>query len=131
MSTFKGGCHCGAVRYEAQGEPQISIHCYCRQCQHLTGAGHASSFALSPAAVTLSGKLSYYTLTADGSNLVDSGFCTTCGSPILKKSSGYPDMVFFHAASLDDPAQFKPQKVVYTATAQPWDLIDPALEQLN
>ena len=39
---IEGGCLCGAVRYGAKAKPIFAIHCYCRQCQHITGAGHAS-----------------------------------------------------------------------------------------
>ncbi len=36
-----------------------------------------------------------------------------------------PDLLFLHDSSLDDPTAFKPQMVVYTDQAAPWDLIDP------
>jgi len=62
---------------------------------------------------------------------VSSGFCPTCGSPILKKSSGYPELLFINAATLDDPSLFKPQKVVWIISGkQPWDYVDPSLEVL-
>jgi hypothetical protein len=36
-------------------------------------------------------------------------------------------MVAVTAASLDDPRRFVPQFIVYTSSAQPWDVVDPAL----
>jgi len=32
-----------------------------------------------------------------------------------------------HAASLDDPARFRPQVVTYHGRAHGWDRVDPAL----
>ena len=32
-----GGCYCGALRYEVEGEPMMRIQCHCRECQHITG----------------------------------------------------------------------------------------------
>ena len=28
-----GGCHCGAIRYEVEGEPQHSALCHCSDCR--------------------------------------------------------------------------------------------------
>lgn len=128
MSQYEGGCSCGAIRYELRSEPQFSFHCQCRQCQRITGTGHASQFMVPRGTVTLRGKLTYYELRADSGNTVRSGFCPTCGSPILKTSAGHPEAMFFHAASLDDPTRFKPQKIVWSSGAQPWDYVDPNLE---
>jgi len=80
--------------------------------------------------VQIDGKVSYFDQTADGGNIKSSGFCSVCGAPVVAKSSGYPDSLFFHAATLDDPGQFRPQKVVYHTSSQPWDYIDPSLDVL-
>jgi hypothetical protein len=125
--TTTGGCQCGAVRYRAEPDPGFSIICCCRQCQRITGAGHAAQFALPAAAVRISGALTRFKLVADSGNMVESAFCGTCGSPVLKTSSGFPDLIFFHAATLDDPAVYRPSAVVWHASQQPWDHFDPSL----
>ena len=130
MNKYEGGCACGAIRYEVRAEPKLSFHCHCRQCQRITGTGHASQFMVPKEAVTIHGKLTFYGLNADSGNTVSSGFCPTCGSPILKKSTGYPEVLFVHAGSLHDPALFKPQKIVWGASKQPWDYLDPTLKTL-
>src|SRR5438132_10978645 len=129
MDKSSGGCACGSVRYEVRGAPLLSMHCQCRQCQRITGAGHASMFGMPGAAVSLSGELATFELRADSGNAVTSGFCPTCGSPIMKRSAGLPDMLFLHAASLDDPSRFAPSVVVWSGSAQPWDFVDAALER--
>jgi|GEM_PF-4166274 len=37
--TLEGGCYCGAVRYQAEGRPQLKAQCHCRECQYITGGG--------------------------------------------------------------------------------------------
>ena len=81
-------------------------------------------------AVTIRGRQTFHELSADSGKTVSSGFCATCGNPILKKSAGYPEALFFYAASLGDPSLFKPQKIVWSSRKQPWDYIDPGLEIL-
>jgi len=128
MSEFKGGCMCGAVQYVVKFEPRLSFLCQCRQCQRITGAGHSAEFVVLDKDTIISGELKFYELTADSGNTVTSGFCPTCGNPVLKKSSGYPGMLFFHAATLEIPSLFKPRKVFWCASRQPWDRVDPNLE---
>lgn len=128
MCLFKGNCICGAVKYQLNSEPRLSFLCQCRQCQQITGTGHSAEFVASSKDTVVTGELKFYELTSDNGNTVSSGFCPTCGNPVLKKSSGYPGMLFFHAATLEDPRLFKPQQVFWGASHQPWDYVNPDLE---
>lgn len=127
MSTLTGGCACGAIRYRITAEPGFSFHCQCRQCQRSTGTGHASLFVVPKESVTVEGRLKYFDQTADDGATVSRGFCPHCGSPVLGGTTGSPEVVLVAAASLDEPAWFRPQRVVFHAGAQPWDHVDPAL----
>ncbi|MGI9311830.1 MAG: GFA family protein [bacterium] len=126
-NDIRGGCICGAIRYRCDAAPEFSILCQCRQCQRITGAGHAASFAVAAAATTISGRLRFHAQTADSGNTVRSGFCADCGAPVMKTTTKLPRTLFFHAATLDDPSRFKPQMVVYADAKQPWDHVDPKL----
>ena len=44
---LEGGCYCGEVRYEAEGEPIMKAQCHCRECQYITG-GSPNMFVLMP-----------------------------------------------------------------------------------
>jgi hypothetical protein len=127
-TTYRGGCACGAIRYEIAAEPMFGGQCQCRDCQHETGGGHASFLAFPADAVRLTGTPRDYEVTADSGNRVQRGFCATCGSSVLSRSSGMPDMITVPAGSLDDPSVFAPGFVVYTSRGPAWDRIDPALQ---
>lgn len=127
MSMLEGGCACGAIRYASETAPVFAAHCCCRQCQRITGAGHASQFGVPAAALTFRGTPKHYELRADSGNTVTSAFCAACGSPIYKRSSGHAGLYFLHAATLDDPSAFRPERVVWASRRQPWDHLDPGL----
>jgi hypothetical protein len=53
--VYTGGCACGVVRYQAAALPLLSLHCQYRDCQRMTGTGHASMmvFPAATAAIPL------------------------------------------------------------------------------
>jgi hypothetical protein len=130
-TAIKGGCLCGAVRYESQAEPIMAGHCQCLDCQKDSGTGHASHVMFPKAVVTISGPTKEYRSRADSGNTVTRSFCTNCGSPIYGTSTGFPDMITVRAGSLDDPGLFKPQMVVYAVRGRAWDGVDPALPRFE
>lgn len=131
MKLIQGGCQCGSVRYQCTEDPAFSLQCYCRQCQRITGTGHASQFGIPSTNVTLTGSPARFTLLADSGNTVHSYFCGRCGSPIYKDSTGKPGLWFFHAASLDHPEHFQPQVAVWVSKRQPWDDLNPTLKTMS
>lgn len=127
MGHYTGGCQCGAIRYEISADPVFAGHCHCRDCQRATGTGHSSLMGFPEQAVKLSGTPRYYEVRTDRGGTAARGFCPTCGSPVVGRSTGFPGILTIMAGSLDDPSQFKPGAVVYAKRAQAWDPTDPAL----
>jgi hypothetical protein len=127
---FTGGCACGAVRYECGAEPVMALNCHCRDCQRASGTAYASGMIVSADAFRFTkGAPKYHEGRADSGREVGRGFCADCGSPVVATQAGYP-MFIVHASSLDDPSWHRPTLDVFTASAQPWDHLDPALPKL-
>jgi hypothetical protein len=126
-TTFRGGCRCGAIRYEITAEPMFGGQCQCRDCQHESGGGHTSFMAFPAGAVKVTGTPRFYEAPVDSGNIVRRGFCPTCGSPVVGATSGLPDVITISAGSLDDPGVFRPQFVCYTSRGHAWDRVDPAV----
>ena len=124
-----GGCLCGKVRYECSAEPIFTGNCHCRDCQKASGGAFAPAIAVPAAALRVNGDVKFYDSKADNGNTVSRGFCASCGGRVTAKSSGMPDLAIILAGTLDDPSWFKPQMDVYTASAQPWDHMNPALSK--
>jgi len=126
--TLEGGCACSAVRYEVIWPPDFALQCGCRKCQRASGGGHSSSFVVNEKALQISGELRFFEQPSDSGHPTRSGFCPTCGSPVMNLASRFPESRYLHAATLDDPARFAPSFVVFREQAPPWDLLDPELK---
>jgi hypothetical protein len=128
MATLlTGGCMCGAVRYECPAEPLMTANCHCRDCQRATGGAYASVFFVPRQAVTITGEVKYYDVKGESGHTLSRGFCPTCGSRLFGKPAVMPEAMGIMAGSLDDPSSHKPAIDIYTASAQPWDYMNPEL----
>jgi hypothetical protein len=123
---FAGGCLCSNVRYECSVEPILMGNCHCRDCQRATGSAFAAALLVPRAAVTITGEVKHYDVMGDSGATVGRGFCPNCGSRLFSKPSN-PDLMGILAGSLDDPSEFQPGMDFYTASAQPWDVMNPDL----
>lgn len=119
--TITGGCYCGAVRYEAGGNPIMKARCHCRECQFFTG-GEANDFIAMPVAEFRFTKGEPKSFTrADLKGAATRQFCAECGTPLLTRAPGLPIAVILKVGSLDDPKLFEgPQVILQTADAQPF-----------
>ncbi len=121
-TSIKGGCACGQISYVVSGPIEFSFHCHCRKCQRSTGTGHSSAFAVALADTIMKGEIKYFSQPADTGATTSSGFCPNCGSPILSKTERFPDRLYFHVATLDDPSFFSPDMSIFKESAYEWDL---------
>jgi len=126
-TSTKGGCMCGAVRYECTAEPIFMGNCHCRDCQQASGSAYAAAIGVPQSAVKITGNVKYYESKADSGQLAKRGFCPSCGARLFSLPPFAPDLMVIMAASLDDASGFKAGMNIYTASAQPWDYMDPAL----
>jgi hypothetical protein len=126
-AVYEGGCACGGLRYRVEGEPIAMSDCQCRQCQRESGTGHASHLVFAGAGVTISGQASFWDMVGDGGTAKRRAFCPVCGAPVYQTFPVMPDVFVLRAGSLDDPRLYQPKAVTWTAAAQPWDRLDPAL----
>jgi hypothetical protein len=100
--TYQGGCHCGAVRYEATLALRDVISCNCSICRK---RGHLLAFVAAPDFKLVSGEdqLTDYLF---NKHVIHHLFCRTCGVGSFargQKPDGSP-MVAINARCLDGVA---------------------------
>lgn len=71
-----GRCLCGAVTFEARGEPSPVHACHCDDCQRFTGAAFV---AVSCTDVDFAGPIRWYV----SSDWGERGSCSECGSALF------------------------------------------------
>lgn len=122
-----GGCHCGAVRYEASGEPRFGAHCQCGDCRKFSGSGHKSFMGMPAEGLSVTGQPSEYQYPGGSGAVITHRFCPGCGAGLYSTHADHPALAFLYASALDDPERFRPQMAVYTANAPSWDVLEPTL----
>jgi hypothetical protein len=108
-SVRTGGCACGAVRYEVEGEPYQSGLCHCTKCRKLTGSIFSATANWRRSKFKMDGEISIYDKRS---------FCPICGSRLFFMLD---DAVEIFIGTLDQaPNDIHPMVEVWTIRREPW-----------
>lgn len=115
---WKGGCFCGAVRYESAGAVGHASLCHCATCRRTSGA-HVVAWVTVPHA-------SFAFVAGAPRELASSPpvrrtFCGECGTSLTYRHSDDPDTIDIAIATLDDAAAIAPDEHLWMQEALPWD----------
>lgn len=125
MTLKTGGCLCGAIRYEIDAEFMGVAVCHCRDCQYASGGG-PNFIAMAPrdSVRFVEGAPKRYDQPGGSGANVGRVFCPDCGTPLLS-DIGAPFLAV-KLGGLDGSADLKPGVRIWTNSAPPWHVIDPA-----
>jgi hypothetical protein len=103
--TMTGGCRCGAVRYEADGEAAHHALCHCADCRASAGAPMVGWIAFKEDQLSVKGEPTRY----ESSPGVTRDFCGTCGTGLFYRNpETLPGIVDVQSGTLDDPETVTP-----------------------
>lgn len=126
-AAYTGGCLCGALRYEARGEPLNSGHCYCADCRKVSGSGFVPFMGFRASAVRFSGQSRIFSSKAANGGDAVRNFCPVCGSLVFGGIVGQDSEHTIYAGSLDDPSAFRPRIAIFTRGRPDWAVIPEGL----
>ncbi|MFV3413615.1 GFA family protein [Pseudomonas nitroreducens] len=115
----RGGCLCGAVRYEISGELAPIQVCHCSQCRKAQGGPFATNLPVDRAAFRLlsgESELAGYRATPEKLRV----FCRLCGSPIYSARDALPKTLRVRAGTLDEPVRTKLEAHYYVDSRASW-----------
>lgn len=113
-----GGCHCGAIRYEVEGEALTHALCHCSDCRRHSGAPMVG-WAMYPAdAVRVTqGTAKVY----ESSPLGRRQFCADCGTGLFYSNAAMlPGLIDIQSATFDEPGVVPPRLHVQVAERIGW-----------
>ena len=116
-SVTRGRCLCGAVTYEFSGPEIWRAYCHCESCRRAISSPVAAFLGVPRAAFRFTGTAPAVYRSSPGVRRL---FCARCGSPMGYESERWADEMHLYAASLEDPAAYRPQGHVHTAEQLPW-----------
>jgi hypothetical protein len=125
-----GSCLCGAIRYAIDAPVAELRACYCKACQKVSGGGGTVNAMLPSASFKITqGTPRRYTAVADSGRTLHRYFCGECGSPIYSQREVNPEFVTVRAGAFDNAPGMKIGFHIWTKSARPWSVIDPAAKQ--
>ena len=119
-----GQCHCGAIAYEAEVDPERVTICHCTDCQALTGTAFRVTVPTSVATFVLhrGTPKTYLKTTAESGHLRVQAFCDNCGTPIYASAAQNAETYGLRIGALAERAQLAPRKQIWCRSALPWSM---------
>lgn len=123
----EGGCGCGRVRYRLESSPLIVHCCHCRWCQRENGGAFALNAMIESDRVTNVGDPPETVDTPSESGLGQKiARCAICRVAVWSHHAGSgPVVTFVRVGTLDQPDLLPPDVHIFTASKQPWVLLEP------
>ena len=122
MMRIDGGCHCGNVTYEAEGDPEEVSICHCTDCQILTGSAYRLTVHASRDRFRLTGNApKLYTRIADSGSRRLQYFCPECGTPTHATGEGEAaDQCTIRWGGIRQRRELAPKRQIWCRSALPW-----------
>jgi GNAT superfamily N-acetyltransferase len=117
MDGGTGRCLCGAVRYAFDGAPNWQVHCHCESCRRATAAPFTSFLGVPRERFRWTGAAPAAFASSPG---VTRSFCPVCGTQMAYQTEARPAEIDLYAATLDDPAAYRPTEHVHWNEHLPW-----------
>jgi hypothetical protein len=116
--AITGGCHCGAIRYQAEGEALNHALCHCTDCRRHAGAPMVG-WTMYPRerVVVTKGTPKVYASSQAGRRY----FCADCGTGLFFSNDVVlPGLLDIQSATYDDPDTVPAQAHIQVADRIGW-----------
>src|SRR3954453_14853005 len=127
-NSYTGGCLCGALRYEADGQPLFAGVCFCGDCRKASGAGFIPFLGFAATCVRFIGPSVAFVSRAASGGEATRNSCPVCNGLVFGGERDASDSFTIYAGSLDDPSLFHPTMAIFISGRPEWAVIPPGLK---
>lgn len=121
-----GRCHCGALSFVAEVDPDKVEVCHCTDCQTLSGSAFRVVVPAEPGTFKLlSGEPKTYVKTAESGNRRVQAFCPTCGTALFAHALAgephiRPPIIGLRVGAIAQRAHLPPRSQYWTRSRLHW-----------
>lgn len=120
--ALRGGCNCGAVRFEVSKPLVAASYCHCRRCQRRSGAAASANAHPAPGAFRiLAGAERLRMWKPEGGG--EKWFCGECGSSLFGRNPTHADPIGIRMGAFDGDPGIRPSARQFVTYAAPWEPI--------
>jgi hypothetical protein len=119
------------LRVTAVGEPVRLSMCHCLDCQKRTGSPFGVQARFRRDQVTIKGRATEFTRSADSGNHITFRFCPECGSTVYWTGTAFPDIIAVAVGTFADQSFHAPRISVYERRRHPWVNVPDGVEHVD
>jgi hypothetical protein len=128
MTSFPGGCLCGAVRYEIRRKHLNAMHCYCGMCRRAHGGAFSTHVVARPDQIVwLQGRETLHAFESSPGAFRE--FCPKCGTHLVVHGQTGDDAWSIPAGTLDGDPPLTILGHIFTESRVGWIAISDDLPQ--
>lgn len=118
---INGGCHCGAITYAAEVNPERVAICHCTDCQTTSGSAFRVVVPAQPGGFKLlTGEPKIYLKTAESGRQRTQAFCANCGTPIYSADATNTKQFSIRVGTVQQRAELLPKRQLWCRSALGW-----------
>ena len=118
---IKGGCLCGNVRYEYNGDIEEIAMCHCSQCRQAQGGAFATNSPVDSDKLKFSGQEFIKEFESNDNKI--RAFCQNCGSPLYSALRDRPTVKRLRVGTIETDFTCENKYHIFSASKAPWHSI--------
>jgi hypothetical protein len=115
-----GQCHCGAISFTAEADPERVLVCHCADCQVFSGAPFRAVLPVPVDAVKVRGNPKQYVKVAASGNRRVQAFCGDCGTQLYATEAESATVLNLRLGCVNERAALPPKLQVWANSGMPW-----------